>query len=89
MFGNNLIAAYAVGLVLLFFLIRIFYTPLKFAIKLIGNAIAANTSNGTTDYTIPMLIFALFGALAVVIAVLLKITDKRKGYGLEEANIKQ
>jgi hypothetical protein len=36
-----------------------------------------------------MLIFALFGALAVVIAVLLKITDKRKGYGLEEANIKQ
>ena len=56
---------------------------------LIGNAIAANTSNGTTDYTIPMLIFALFGALAVVIAVLLKITDKRKGYGLEEANIKQ
>ena len=40
MFENNLIAAYAVGLVLLFFLIRIFYTPLKFAVKLIGNAIA-------------------------------------------------
>ena len=39
-FENNLIAAYAVGLVLLFFLIRIFYTPLKFALKLIGNAIA-------------------------------------------------
>lgn len=55
---------------------------------LIGNAIAASTSNGTTDYTIPMSIFALFGAMAVVIAVLLKITDKRKGYGLEEANIK-
>ncbi|MBR3897204.1 MAG: MFS transporter [Bacteroidaceae bacterium] len=55
---------------------------------LIGNAIAANTSNGTTDYTVPMLIFAFFGAMAVVIAVLLKITDKRKGYGLEEANIK-
>ena len=55
---------------------------------LIGNAIAANTSNGTTDYTVPMLIFAFFGCMAVVIAVLLKITDKRKGYGLEEANIK-
>jgi nitrate/nitrite transporter NarK len=55
---------------------------------LIGNAIAANTNNGTTDYTIPMSIFALFGAIAVVIAVLLKITDKKKGYGLEEANIK-
>ena len=39
-FENNLIAAYAVGLVLLFFLIRIFYTPLKFALKLIGNAVA-------------------------------------------------
>ena len=39
-FENNLIAAYAVGLVLLFFLIRLFYAPLKFAIKLIGNAIA-------------------------------------------------
>ena len=54
---------------------------------LIGHAIAANTSNGTTDYTIPMSIFALFGAMAVVIAVLLKITDKKKGYGLEKANI--
>ena len=40
MFENNLIAAYAVGLVLLFFLIRIFYTPLKFAVKIIGNSIA-------------------------------------------------
>ena len=40
MFENNLIAAYAVGLVLLFFLIRIFYTPLKFALKLVGNAVA-------------------------------------------------
>lgn len=40
MFENNLIAAYAIGLVLLFFLIRIFYTPLKFALKLIGNAVA-------------------------------------------------
>ena len=40
MFENNLIAAYAVGLVLLFFLIRIFYTPLKFALKLVGTAIA-------------------------------------------------
>lgn len=55
---------------------------------LIGNVIAANTTGGTTDYTAPMSIFALFGAIAVVIAVLLKITDKKKGYGLEEANIK-
>ena len=50
---------------------------------LIGNVIAANTANGTTDYTMPMSIFALFGAIAVVISILLKIVDKKKGYGLE------
>ena len=55
---------------------------------LIGNVIAANTANGTTDYTMPMSIFALFGAIAVVISILLKIVDKKKGYGLEKSNIK-
>ncbi len=55
---------------------------------LIGNVIAANTNDGTTDYTMPMSIFALFGAIAVVISVLLKIVDKKKGYGLENSNIK-
>ena len=55
---------------------------------LIGNVIAANTVNGTTDYTMPMSIFALFGAIAVVISTLLKIVDKKKGYGLEKSNIK-
>ena len=55
---------------------------------LIGNVIADNTANGTTDYTMPMSIFALFGAIAVVISVLLKIVDKKKGYGLEKSNIK-
>jgi hypothetical protein len=55
---------------------------------LIGNVIAANTANGTTDYTMPMSIFALFGAIAVVISILLKIVGKKKGYGLEKSNIK-
>ena len=55
---------------------------------LIGNVIAANTANGTTDYTEPMSIFALFGAIAVVISVLLKIADKKHGYGLEDKNMK-
>ena len=54
---------------------------------LIGNVIAANTANGTTNYTAPMSIFALFGVIAVVIATLLKIVDKRKGYGLEKKNM--
>ena len=55
---------------------------------LIGNVIQANTANGTTDYTQPMSIFALFGVIAVVISVLLKIIDKKNGSGLEESNIK-
>lgn len=43
----------------------------------------------TYDYTAPMTIFAIFGACAVVISVLLLIDDKRKHYGLEEPNIKK
>ena len=40
------------------------------------------------DYTIPMLIFTCFGILAVCVALLLKIEDRKKGYGLELPNIK-
>lgn len=40
------------------------------------------------DYTLPMVIFACFGVLALIIALMLKAEDKKKGYGLEEANIK-
>ena len=39
------------------------------------------------NYTIPMLIFACFGALAIVFAYLLKFEDHKKGYGLEKPNI--
>ncbi|MDR0546853.1 MAG: MFS transporter [Dysgonamonadaceae bacterium] len=42
----------------------------------------------TYDYTIPMLIFAFFGILAILVAYMLKAEDKRKGYGLEKPNIK-
>lgn len=41
------------------------------------------------DYTLPMLIFAGFGVLAVIVALLLKKEDKKKGYGLESPNIKK
>ena len=46
--------------------------------------------DGTTgyDYTIPMLIFTGIAVLSVIVAVLLKREDARKGYGLERANIK-
>ena len=39
------------------------------------------------DYTLPMILFTVLGVLALVVALLLKAEDKRKGYGLEKPNI--
>lgn len=39
------------------------------------------------DYTIPMLIFAVFGVIALGLALWLKAEDGKKGYGLEKPNI--
>lgn len=41
------------------------------------------------NYTLPMIIFALFGVVALLLAMRLKAVDKKAGYGLEEPNIKQ
>lgn len=41
----------------------------------------------TYDYTIPMTIFAIFGAIAIIIALMLKKEDARKNYGLEKSNM--
>ena len=46
-------------------------------------------ANATYDYTIPMVIFASLGMLALVFALLLKKEDKAKGYGLELPNIEE
>ena len=40
------------------------------------------------DYTLPMVIFAGFGFLALCTALLLKREDRLKGYGLEKPNMK-
>ncbi|MBP5647395.1 MAG: MFS transporter [Bacteroidaceae bacterium] len=40
------------------------------------------------SYTLPMIIFALFGIVALLLAMRLKAVDKKAGYGLEEPNIK-
>jgi len=40
------------------------------------------------DYTIPMIIFAVFGVLALLLAIYLKALDRKKHYGLEDPNIK-
>lgn len=41
------------------------------------------------DYMNPMLVFATFGVIALLLGFWLKIEDKRKGYGLELPNIKK
>lgn len=40
------------------------------------------------NYTVPELIFAGFGVLAVILSVILKMVDKKRGYGLDIPNIK-
>jgi hypothetical protein len=41
------------------------------------------------NYTYPMLIFCGFGVLALIFAFLLRIEDKKKGYGLQLPNIQK
>ena len=41
------------------------------------------------DYTIPMCIFTGLATLSLFVAFLLKVVDKKKGYGLELPNIKK
>ncbi|MBQ1939010.1 MAG: MFS transporter, partial [Alistipes sp.] len=45
--------------------------------------------DATGSYVAPMVIFSSFGVLAFAISLLLKVEDKKKGYGLEEPNIKK
>ena len=52
-----------------------------------GQVVRDGLTVNTYDYTLPMMIFAGFGVLALVFAFLLKAEDKKKGYGLELPNI--
>ncbi len=55
----------------------------------IGKVNQANTdASGMIDYTHTLSIFAAFGAISIVISLLLRAEDKKKGYGLEERNMK-
>ncbi len=56
----------------------------------VGYEMANSSRLGLTyNYTLPMLIFAIFGVLALVFALLLKAEDHRKGYGLQLPNIQK
>ncbi|OYT16961.1 MAG: oxalate:formate antiporter [Bacteroidetes bacterium 4572_77] len=48
---------------------------------------AAGTAIPPYDYTLPMIIFASTGFLAIIVALALKAEDKKKGYGLELPNM--
>ena len=54
---------------------------------LIGKVNGVNTDNGVTNYTPSMLIFAAFGFVAILLALMLKREDAIKGYGLEKPNV--
>lgn len=55
----------------------------------IGNVNDRNTNpEGIIDYTESMTIFAGFGVVAIIISALLLMLDKKKGYGLQQPNVK-
>lgn len=56
---------------------------------LIGSVNGANTgADGQIDYTMSMVLFAGFGFIAILLSLALKAEDRKKGYGLEEANVR-
>jgi len=55
----------------------------------ISERIASGDTTAVYNYTVPMIIFTVFGILALLVAFLLKREDKLKGYGLETPNIKK
>lgn len=56
----------------------------------IGKVIEDNTdAAGHVNFTMPMVIFAAFGVCAILLAILLRVMDGQKGYGLEQPNIKK
>ena len=55
----------------------------------VAEQIANGVEGVSYNYTVPMLIFASLGGLALLFSLWLKVMDKRKGYGLELPNIKE
>lgn len=76
---------------------------LCFVPMFIGKVLAASNANNPAveaaraagaefipyDYTIPLVIFSVFGVLALVIAIYLKVLDRKRGLGLELPNIQK
>ena len=56
---------------------------------IISRTVIDGVTKTTYDYTIPMMIFASTGLLAIIVAFALKAEDRKKGYGLEMPNIEK
>lgn len=56
---------------------------------IINEAVVEGKTVSNYNYTLPMLMFMGFGIIGLVFAFLLKLEDKKKGYGLELPNIKK
>ena len=54
---------------------------------IVGQKMVDGNPQNIYDYTLPMIIFTTFGLAALVVSILLKREDKKKGYGLELPNI--
>ena len=48
----------------------------------------AGTAAHELDYTMALVMLAALGIAALLISIYLRAVDKKKGYGLEEPNIK-
>ena len=55
---------------------------------LANNTITAEQAATSYDYTWPLVMLASLGVAALILGFVLKIVDKKKGLGLEDANIK-
>jgi len=65
-----------------------------YAFPMIIGSVLRATNPGVSDplrydYTVPMLVFASLGGIALLLGFILKIEDRRKGFGLELPNIRE
>ena len=65
-----------------------------YAFPMIIGSVLRSSNPGVVDpreynYTVPMCIFASLGVAAMILGFVLKALDAKKGYGLEEPNIKE
>ena len=56
--------------------------------KVNSGLMTAEEASISYDYTAPLVMLACLGVAALILGFVLKIVDKKKGYGLEEPNIK-